>query len=102
MFPDFLITNVLGHMSFLIHYTNQPAADLLGGRGNVLFSALRFSAQSEDPGAKLRAFDPVRDPNNPDDLGPVAEPLGARFLPCKRAVTVGTSTPGVSCECVTS
>lgn len=45
-------------------------------------------------------FNPAADPHEPNDLGPVAEPLSACFLTGKRPVIVGTIVKGVSRGCI--
>lgn len=59
------------------------------------FSVLRFSAQSKGSGAGLSGFGPAADGDKPNDLGPVAEPMGAPLLTCERAVIRGYFNPGV-------
>lgn len=58
------------------------------------FPLLRCSAQSEGSGAGLPTLHPAAHRDEPVDLGPVGEPLGAGALPCKRAVIPGTSIMG--------
>lgn len=104
MFPVFPITDIPVHVSLPVHYTTESVSIrcrwqrtcwVTGGMG--VSSLLTFSAQSKDSGAKLQErFDSAVDPNNPNDLGPVAEPLSACLLTHKRAVLVGTSTLGLS------
>lgn len=58
------------------------------------FSLLRFSAQSEGSGAGPPALGPAADRHEPDDLGPVGEPLGAGSPPLQEGGDTGYFDPG--------
>lgn len=69
----------------------HQAADLPEHRGtsiSFLLSFLRSLAQSKDSGTRLPGFNPAIDPDEPNDLGPVAKPLVP--VSCKKPVIVGT------------
>lgn len=104
---DSLLRGTWSVLSFL--HQQNPCACVLVHTGTVVrlqkmdrterisvSFGLRSSAPSQDSGARLPSFNPATDPDEPRDLGPVAEPLSTRFLNSKRPAIAGNMVLGRS------